>query len=331
MNMGGEIYCFPEKYRERVRIERALSRSDGHLFSWVKTGSSGEKNKGKTFLWGLYIDEEKDFFEVAHDPENPAIPLWKKTKCSTDSIVEAMKIRGTETNEWALYALGVSTNPPGTSENKLLAFPGVALPVNPNREESEAENERIEKPRPKTFSCPPGSPMPPGIPDFRRQLQRDGLILVSYYREFYSRRRHRDSTKIERAHWCAVWVTASGKGMRLYRTSAIINERDAETVRPDEASSIDEAIHGNYENAKYLIPYIVHVAPGIPVERPNGTVMIQDLRRLYVEAGQRIWPSIDYERIFRLTDEKKKETEAKRIRRAKAITWNAKQEDSREG
>jgi hypothetical protein len=122
----------------------------------------------------------------------------------------------------------------GRSGCVIIAFPGANAPVQ-------------YKAAPKVILARPGEEMPAAIPDFRSQLQRDGLILLSWDKKL-------DMTG---AVYTAYWVTSSG--INRYYASPALGISDFGSAMPNRKSYAAEDGIDYYGDPNPL--YMVHVAP----------------------------------------------------------------------
>jgi len=134
----------------------------------------------------------------------------------------------------------------------------------------------------------PGEKLPASIPDFRPQLQRDGLILLSWDKRFCK----------SGALYTAYWVTSSGI-LRYYASPALYIEDFAQAMPNRKSYAAEDGIDFYGEAGP---DYIVHVAPELMMsssqklsQRPEH---IKKLKALGIE--------VDFDYPYLLTTERKK-------------------------
>jgi hypothetical protein len=115
------------------------------------------------------------------------------------------------------------------------------------------------------YLAAPGSVLPPGIPDFRTVLQRNGLILLGWDKRF--------NESGER--YTAYWVTSTGTP-RFYASKPLL-PADFPFANPDHKSyAAEDGIEFYGEKAP---DYIVHVAPDLMMSNPRH----RELRAVHIE------------------------------------------------
>ena len=160
----------------------------------------------------------------------------------------------------------------------VLDFPGTAsLGVSPKK---------MPEGIPDLILARPGEKLPDSIPDFRTQLQRNGLILLSWDK--------RVNEKGER--YTAYWVTSSGI-LRYYASPALRVDDFAQAMPNRKSYAAEDGIDFYGETSP---EYIVHVAPELmmscrlkQIQRPEH---IKKLRALGIR--------VDFDYRFLLTKER---------------------------
>ena len=143
------------------------------------------------------------------------------------------------------------------------------------------------------FRAKPGNPLPAEVPDFRSQLQRDGLILLGW-----------DWRLTEKGGvYTAYWVTSSG--VARYYASKPLSLGDFYSALPDHKSyAAEDGIEFYGQTAPV---YIVHVAPELMMSNPtHGT-----LRQAHIKALKRLGSKVDFNYKFLLKTEKSKKVQLK--------------------
>jgi hypothetical protein len=134
----------------------------------------------------------------------------------------------------------------------------------------------------------PGERLPDPIPDFRFQLQRDGLILLSWDK------RHTEAGE----RYTAYWVTSSGN-WRYYASKALDRAHFsfAQPVRKSYAAEDGIEFYGQQQPS-----YIVHVAPELMM---TNRITV-DLRPEHIKTLAKLGILKNFEQNYRLTEERKK-------------------------
>jgi hypothetical protein len=225
------------------------------------------------------------------------------------------------------YFIGISPRKPAKPQGKIVPFPGVTPPeitVSPIPANKKQEREQKEKaaPPPRIITARPGEPVPPGIPDFRKALQRDGLILVSYSRLFYPQYRYAESRK---KIWAAYWVCSLGRA--FFYCGTFKTEKEAAFVMPDEVDGDNyRDSRQDIKRGQWRVPYMVHVAPdlfginlsSLPRGRPEHIAKLRGLGY-----------TTNFEAAFSLSELKNRERKEK-IERAKCrLLWEARNQKNR--
>jgi hypothetical protein len=189
----------------------------------------------------------------------------------------------------------------GLFGNKVIPFSGISLngSFNKNEEKSvlssfgnETPGSSIQRPVPvghlNRFLARPGEKLPESIPDFRLQLQRDGLILLSWVKKINQKR----------PVYTAYWVTSSGI-LRYYASPALYIE-DFVLAMPNRKSYAAEDGIDFYGDPGP--EYIVHVAP----ELMMSSSVKQNQRPEHIKKLKALGIEIDFNYPFLLTTERKK-------------------------
>ena len=137
------------------------------------------------------------------------------------------------------------------------------------------------------FPAPPGSALPAGITDYRRLLQRDGLILLAW-----------DKRMTEKgARFTAYWVASAGTP-RFY-ASKLLSSEDFPSARPDRKSyAAEDGIEFYGQEAPV---YIVHVAPELMKSNP----LHGELRADHISILKHEGIEVDFNYKYLLKNEKK--------------------------
>ena len=133
----------------------------------------------------------------------------------------------------------------------------------------------------------PGMKIPPGIPDFRPYLQRDGLILLGWDK--------RESEK--GAFYTAYWITSTG--IPRFYASKPLPETDFPAAMPHHKSYAAEdgiEFYGQDPPA-----YLVHVAPELFKSSP----IHKEVREVHIKLLELEGVNVDFNYQFLLTNEKK--------------------------
>jgi len=136
------------------------------------------------------------------------------------------------------------------------------------------------------FLAAPGKPIPPGIPDFRPLLQRDGLILLAW-----------DKRETEMGgRYTAYWVTSAG--VPRYYASKHLSLEDFSSARPDHKSyAAEDGIEFYGQDAP---SYIVHVAPELMMSNPRH----KELRPVHIKALRKMGSRVDFNYQYLLKNDK---------------------------
>ena len=132
----------------------------------------------------------------------------------------------------------------------------------------------------------PGMTLSPDIPDYRRSLQRDGLILLGWDK--------RDTEAGER--FTAYWVTSVGTAR--YYASKQCEPADFPSAQPDHKSYAAEDGIEFYGQANPV--YIVHTAPELMMSNPCH----DELRASHIKKLKKQGISVDFMYKYLLTYEK---------------------------
>jgi hypothetical protein len=178
----------------------------------------------------------------------------------------------------------------GPGVRKVIPFPAGEAVHAPGRAVPNALRETQPPAFPFLVPVPgmPGNRLPDSIPDFRPQLQRDGLILLSWDK--------RNTEAGER--YTAYWVTSSGN-WRYYASKALdrVNFISAQPVRKSYAAEDGIEFYGQRQPA-----YIVHVAPELMMNHRDAA----DLRPEHIKKLEKLGIIKNFEQNYRLTEERKK-------------------------
>ena len=170
---------------------------------------------------------------------------------------------------------------------KIIPFPGVILPDfynNPVMDTAAVSYPALRN----IILARPGERLPDFIPDFRRDLQRDGLILLSWDKKIIG----------EEELYTAYWVTSSGT--HRYYASVPMNGKYFPAAIPSRKSyAAEDGIEFYGEKNP---EYIVHVAPELMMSSPEKIKKrpehIRKLRSLGI--------TVNFDYPFLLTTERKK-------------------------
>ena len=140
----------------------------------------------------------------------------------------------------------------------------------------------------------PGASLPPGMPDFRSVLQKNGLILLGW-----------DKRMTEKGElFCAYWVTSSG--IPRFYASNPFRMADYSSAHPDHKSYAAEdgiEFYGQDEPA-----YIVHVAPELMMGNPKHN----ELRLVHIKMLKSQGSNIDFDYKYLLKTEKTRSAPVKK-------------------
>ena len=137
------------------------------------------------------------------------------------------------------------------------------------------------------FLALPGMKMPPGIPDFRLYLQRDGLILLGWDK--------RESEK--GALYTAYWITSTG--IPRFYASKLLSAADFPKAMPHHKSyAAEDGIEFYGQDSP---EYLVHVAPELFKSNP----IHKELRKVHIKLLEMQGINVDFNYQFLLTKEKK--------------------------
>jgi hypothetical protein len=134
----------------------------------------------------------------------------------------------------------------------------------------------------------PGEPLPLSIPDFRLDLQRDGLILLSWAK------RHTEMGE----RYTAYWVTSQGIN-RYYASGDLDAENFASAVPVRKSYAAEDGIEFYGQNN---LAYIVHVAPDLMISNSQAG----DKRSEHIKKLRTLGMKADYSYRFLLTRERKR-------------------------
>ena len=136
------------------------------------------------------------------------------------------------------------------------------------------------------FLAAPGQPLPSQLPDFRPDLQRDGLILLAWDR--------RSTEMGER--FTAYWVTSTGPP-RFY-ASRPLSSSELSTARPHHKSyAAEDGIEFYGEEAPH---YMVHVAPELMKSNPRHG----ELRQQHIKMLKKQGSKVDFSHRYLLKNDK---------------------------
>ena len=150
------------------------------------------------------------------------------------------------------------------------------------------------------FLAKPGMSLPPSIPDFRKFLQRDGLILLGWEK--------RNSSIGDR--YTAYWVTSMGTA-RFYASGAYAEE-DFHNAEPDHKSYAAE--DGIEFYGQSPPEYMVHTAPELMMSNPKHG----ELRLPHILSLKKEGCNVDFKYKYLLTMEKSRRRAAKNSRKIMA-------------
>jgi hypothetical protein len=134
----------------------------------------------------------------------------------------------------------------------------------------------------------PGEPLPLSIPDYRRALQRDGLILLSWAK------RHTETGE----RYTAYWVTSQGIN-RYYASEDLDAGNFASAVPVRKSYAAEDGIEFYGQNN---LAYIVHVAPDLMISSRQA----DDTRPEHIKKLRNLGMKADYSYRFLLTRERKR-------------------------
>jgi len=141
------------------------------------------------------------------------------------------------------------------------------------------------------YLAAPGSILPPGIPDFREALQRDGLILLGWDKRF--------TDKGER--YTAYWVTSIGIP-RFYASRPLLLA-DFPLANPDHKSyAAEDGIEFYGQEAP---AYIIHIAPDLMMSNPRH----RELRAAHIETLKNLGSKVNFNYKYLLKTEKNRKPE----------------------
>ena len=138
------------------------------------------------------------------------------------------------------------------------------------------------------FQAKPGEDLPMEIPDFRPDLQRDGLILLAW-----------DWRITERGGlYTAYWVTSTS--VPRYYASKALKMEDFFTARPDHKSyAAEDGIEFFGQDAP---AYMVHVAPELMMSNPRH----EEQRKVHIKLLKKLGSKLDFNYKYLLKTEKKR-------------------------
>ena len=181
---------------------------------------------------------------------------------------------------------GLFDKPAGGKSN-IIPFPGSYQPQSHN---PMPKRSRALLP----FLAAPGKALPPGMPDFRSVLQRDGLILLAW-----------DKRKTEMGErYTAYWVTSAG--IARFYASKPLALKEFSYARPDHKSYAAEdgiEFYGQDSPA-----YIVHVAPELMMNNPRHG----ELRLSHISELKLLGSKVDFNYKYLLKTEKNQESHSHR-------------------
>jgi len=138
------------------------------------------------------------------------------------------------------------------------------------------------------YLATPGNILPPGVPDFRAALQRDGLILLSWDKRF---------TETGECY-TAYWVTSVGIP-RFYASKPLLSA-DFPFANPDHKSyAAEDGIEFYGQRAP---TYIVHVAPDLMMNNPRHG----ELRTAHINMLKNLGSKVNFNYKYLLKTEKNK-------------------------
>jgi len=201
----------------------------------------------------------------------------------------------------------LSTNKPLNADQgklpKIIPFPKKNQAPDFRKVISAFQNET--KKGPSIFYALPGSPLPPGIPDFRPVLQRDGLILLAWdYRKTGCGCR-----------LTAYWVTSAG--IPRFYASRLFTAEDFSSARPDHKSyAAEDGIEFYGQEAPV---YMVHVAPELMKSNPRHG----ELRQIHIEVLLNQGIKSDFSYRYLLKNEKERKAPQKKEKKSVSDTVGA--------
>ena len=143
------------------------------------------------------------------------------------------------------------------------------------------------------FQAEPGKPLPFEIPDFRPELQRNGLILLGWDW------RITESGGV----YTAYWVTSAGTAR--YYASKPLSLDNFYSARPDHKSyAAEDGIEFYGQDSPV---YMVHVAPELMMSNPRHG----ELRKEHIKALKRLGSKVDFSYKYLLKTEKKRKAISK--------------------
>ena len=161
---------------------------------------------------------------------------------------------------------------------KVIPFPGVFL---------HDENRGVQG----LILARPGEKLPESIPDFRPQLQRDGLILLSWDKRIIH-------IKENETLYTAYWVTSSGI-LRYYASMAMHIEDFAKAMPNRKSYAAEDGIDFYGEAGP---EYLVHVAPELMMSCNQKLIQ----RPEHIKKLKSLGISVDFDYSFSLNTERKK-------------------------
>jgi len=150
------------------------------------------------------------------------------------------------------------------------------------------------------FLASPGMSLPPSIPDFRKFLQRDGLILLGWEK--------RSSVRGDR--YTAYWVTSTGTA-RFYASMPHAQE-DFHNAEPDHKSYAAE--DGIEFYGQSPPEYLVHTAPELMMSNPRHG----ELRLSHIQSLKKEGCNVDFRYKYLLTMEKRRRSAGQKNRKINA-------------
>jgi hypothetical protein len=165
---------------------------------------------------------------------------------------------------------------------RIIPFPGLAKPIGRTGFPLRAKQNPASAP----ILATPGRSLPSGIPDFRPDLQRDGIILLAW-----------DKRKTEMGErYTAYWVTSTG--ISRYYASKLLSMDDFSSARPDHKSyAAEDGIEFYGQEAPV---YVAHVAPELMKSNPRHV----ELRQIHINALKHQGSKVDFKYKYLLKTDK---------------------------
>ena len=170
-----------------------------------------------------------------------------------------------------------------SNQSKIIYFPGVET-----KEKKHEFSVMGSIHNPPLFLAKPGKTLPVEIPDFRHELQRDGLILLGW-----------DWRLTEKGgFYTAYWVTSSNTPR--YYASKAIKLNDFFDASPDHKSyAAEDGIEFYGQEAP---DYMVHVAPELLMSNPRH----REQRQAHIKLLKNQGSTVDFNYKYLLKTEKKR-------------------------